>query len=182
MTEAGPKGSRRGRRRGGGARPANGKAEGAANGARKRKRRRRLRADGSGKNGRDQLDRMPPQTAVDGSILGGRMLKTAPAQEVVTEEGPPDAFMLFCAYYLGVTPDDGYQKPNAEELAKRHGMSAEELNKLLVEYEIDPTRVEGSEFDLHGAQLDIRLAPKGISRLETARGFYEEYLAVVGAN
>ena len=43
-------------------------------------------------------------------------------------------FGLFAAYYCGVTPEDGYQKPNIEEIARRHGMTADGIRQLLTRW------------------------------------------------
>ena len=83
-------------------------------------------------------------------------------------EGPPDAFALFCAYHLGITPSDGYQNPQLEEIARRFSMSPKEIRQLLGEFQLDDESIRGSDFDLEGAKLDIRLAPEGISRTEVA--------------
>ena len=116
---------------------------------------------------------MPSDSADDSSVFGGRTLAQA---ERRVSEGSSDAFELFCSYYLGIMPDDGYQKPNIEEIVRRHSMSADEIRELLTEYDLEPQTLKGSAFDLQGAQLDIRLAPQGISRTETARDLYQEYL------
>jgi hypothetical protein len=95
---------------------------------------------------------------------------------VQQQDGPPDAFALFCAYHLGITPSDGYQKPQLEEIARRFNMSPKEIRQLLGEFQLDDDAIRGSDFDLEGAKLDIRLAPEGISRTEAARDLWETYL------
>jgi hypothetical protein len=106
-------------------------------------------------------------------VLGNRVPGERRSRAVA---GPPDAFELFCSYFLGITPDDGYQKPNLEEIARRHGMTAEEIKELLVKLDLEPGVVR-STVDLEGALLDIRVAPAGISRTEIARDFFDEYVA-----
>lgn len=124
---------------------------------------------------------MPPEaSSYDSSILGGRTNRTASTDRRLHVDGPPDAFGLFCSYYLGITPDDGYQKPNLDEIARRHRMTPEQIRELLTEYKLEPATVRSSSFDLEGAQLDIRLAPEGISRTEAARDLYAEYLETLG--
>jgi hypothetical protein len=90
--------------------------------------------------------------------------------------GTPDAFSLFCAYHLGITPEDGYQKPHADEVARRYGLTVDGLRSLLAEHKLDEASIRACRFDLEGAQLDIRVAPEGISRIEMARGLYEDFL------
>jgi hypothetical protein len=107
------------------------------------------------------------------SVLGQRVPQKGRREEL---EGPPDAFALFCAYHLGVTPDDGYQKPSLAETARRYGMKPEEIQQLLAEHQLDRESLANSDFDLEGARLDIRVAPEGISRVEIAREHFQEYL------
>ena len=90
--------------------------------------------------------------------------------------GPPDGFGLFCAYYLGVTPDDRYQKPSLDDTARRYNISASAVQELLAEHRLDTDSLKRSSFDLEGAKLDVRLAPEGISRIEIAREQYGYFL------
>jgi hypothetical protein len=115
----------------------------------------------------------------DSSVLGGRVPKPVEKKQE-REEGPPDAFSLFCAYHLGITASDGYQKPHADEVARRFGLSVDALKSLLAELEIDDASIKKSRFDLTGAQMDIRLAPQGISRTEAAREHFQELLEAMG--
>jgi hypothetical protein len=115
----------------------------------------------------------------DKSVLGGRVPRNS-ERKVLRTDGPPDAFMLFCAYYLGITPSDGYSKPHVEEVARRFSMSPKEIKELLGEHGIDEESMRNSDFDLAGAQLDIRLAPEGISRTEAARDLWQDFLSTKG--
>lgn len=125
------------------------------------------------------INKLPPEASRDdSSILSGRNLDGKSSKSDVNElSGPPNGFGLFCAYYLGVTPDNRYQKPSLDETSKRYGISPEEVEDLLVEHRLDPDTLSNTSFDLEGAQLDVRLAPAGISRIEIARDQYSEYLA-----
>ena len=145
-----------------------------------RQRRKRSKGGGGGRGGnrnyqQSQQDKMPTTGLDDKSVLGGRVPKTQ-ERRGVPSDGPPDAFALFCAYYLGITPADGYHKPNLEEVARRYSMSAKEIRALMQEHQLDEETIRGTSFDLQGAQLDIRVCPEGISRTETARELFEEYL------
>lgn len=123
----------------------------------------------------------PPEHGRDDtSILGGRQPRTG-GRSVYEEGQPPDAFQLFCAYHMGITPDDGYSEPRFEAVARRFGMSAEELREELNKHGLDDQTMRGSSFDLKGARMDMRLAPVGISRTESARELYEEYQECVGS-
>jgi hypothetical protein len=116
------------------------------------------------------------------SILGGRVPRNSDRK--FQEEGPPDAFDLFCAYYLGITATEGYYRPQLEDVARRFNMTSEEIKDLLTQYNLDEESVRRTPFDLAGAQLDIRVAPEGISRIEIARDLYQDFVdakqAVVG--
>jgi hypothetical protein len=117
----------------------------------------------------------------DKSVLGGRMLRSGERKTVPHDGGTPDAFALFCAYYLGITASDGYQKPQLEEVARRFGVSPKEIRELLGQHELDDESIRKVDFDLEGAQLDIRLAPEGISRTEVARDLWEDFLQAKGS-
>jgi hypothetical protein len=142
-------------------------------------RRKRSKGRGNRHGGGGQMQRYMPEPARDeSSILGARMMRPGerrpgPAQP---QNGPPDGFALFCAYHLGITPDDGYQRPQVDEVARRYGLSVESLRSLMAQHRVDEASVRSSRFDLEGAQLDIRVAPDGISRYEMARGLYEDFL------
>jgi hypothetical protein len=173
MTDAGPAGGE-GRRRGKKNR-----------GRQRRKRPKGGRGGGGGGGGgnrnyqQTQQDKMPTTGLDDKSVLGGREPKTQ-ERRGTPSDGPPDAFALFCSYYLGITPSDGYHKPNLEEVARRYSLSPKEVRDLLQEHQLDEESIRGSSFDLQGAQLDIRVCPEGISRVETARELFEEYLELKG--
>ncbi len=146
-----------------------------------RQRRKRSKGGGGGRGGgnrnyqQTQQDKMPTTGLDDKSVLGGRVPKTE-ERRGAPSDGPPDAFALFCAYYLGITPADGYHKPNLEEVARRYSMAPKEVRALMQEHQLDEETIRGTSFDLQGAQLDIRVCPEGISRTETARELFEEYL------
>lgn len=128
-----------------------------------------------GPNRPAQPERYQPEPARDdSSILGSRPIR--PSERRPADEGPLDAFALFCAYYLGVSPDDRYQKPNLEEIARRFGTNPEGVRRLLVDYRIDEATIRKARFDLESAQMDIRVAPEGISRIEIARELYQDLL------
>jgi hypothetical protein len=86
-----------------------------------------------------------------------------------------DAFELFCAYHLGITPDGGYRIQNIHEVARRFGTNAGELRQILSDVGMAADDIVHSGFDLPGAQVDIMVAPEGISRRELARPLYDEF-------
>jgi len=123
-----------------------------------------------------QPERYLPEPARDeSSILGARPLRPS-ERRPVEDAGRFDAFGLFCAYHLGISPDDRYQKPNLDEIARRFGTNPEGIRKALVEFKIDEASIRQARFDIEGAQMDIRVAPEGISRVEIARELFSDYM------
>lgn len=119
---------------------------------------------------------MPQATHPDDrSVLGGRVPRSQD-RRFPQEEGPPDAFALFCAYHLGITPSNGYHKPHPDEVARRFGLSPKELKELLKKFDLDEESIRSTGFDLSGAQLDIRVAPEGMSRIEIARDHFQDFV------
>jgi len=86
-----------------------------------------------------------------------------------------DTFELFCAYHLGITPDGGYRIQNIHEVARRFGTNAGELRQILADRGMAADDIVHSGFDLPSAQVDIMVAPEGISRRELARPLYDEF-------
>lgn len=105
-----------------------------------------------------------------------------PAPNAARASGPSgasagriDAFDLFCAYHLGITPDGGYRIQNIHEVARRFGTNAAELRQILTDLGMAADDIVHSGFDLPSAQVDIMVAPEGISRRELARPLYDEF-------
>jgi hypothetical protein len=83
----------------------------------------------------------------------------------------------FCAVYMGIAEDDGYRPTELPGVAKRFGVSEEELLAYLDEHDLGADCLEQSDFDLESARLDIKVAPEGVSRMELARTLLQEYEA-----
>jgi hypothetical protein len=100
-----------------------------------------------------------------------------PAQQAsgLGERHGIDPFALFCAYHLGITEGDGYRFQNIHQVAKRFGTNAAVIKQLLTDFDMAPETIVHSSFDMASAQVDIMLAPEGISRTELARTLYEEF-------
>lgn len=98
-----------------------------------------------------------------------------PAPAATAAQGTIDAFELFCAYHLGITPEDGYRIQNIHEVARRFGTNAGELRQILADLGMAADDIVHSGFDLPSAQVDIMVAPMGISRRELARPLYDEF-------
>lgn len=86
-----------------------------------------------------------------------------------------DPFALFCAYYLGITADDGYAFQNVHHVAKRFGVSAGVIRQCLQELAMDPDLLLNSDFDLASAQVDVMNVPEGVSRTEVARSYWAAF-------
>ncbi len=160
--------------------PAPSGGDGRRRGKKNRGKKSRNRRSGKGRSNRgnqrhnQQKGYKPPEHGRDDhSVLGGRTPDTGGTQ--LYTDGPPDAFQLFCAYYLGITHDDGYREPRMEEVSRRFQMKPDELREELKKHSLDDQAMRDSGFDLKGAKMDMRLAPEGISRTESARDLFEEY-------
>lgn len=86
-----------------------------------------------------------------------------------------DDFRLFCAYHLGITEDGGYRFQNIHQVARRFGTQAAVIRQLLTEFGMDPDAVVHSDFDMADAQVDVMMAPEGVSRLELAREIFARF-------
>ena len=85
-------------------------------------------------------------------------------------------FDLFCAYHLGIGPDNTYKQTNLNQVAQRFGVDPGVIRQTAKDFGFDPGTMLDKEFDLALAQLDIQVAPDGISKIELAKGIYDEFL------
>ena len=86
-----------------------------------------------------------------------------------------EPFTLFCAYHLGIMEDGGYRFQNVHHVARRFGTNAGVIRQLLAEFRMDPDVIVHSDFDMADAQVDVMMAPEGVSRIELAREIYERF-------
>ena len=93
----------------------------------------------------------------------------------LAERSGIDPFDLFCAYHLGITEDGRYKFQNVHHVARRFRTNAGVIRQLLVDFRMDPDVIVHSDFDLADAQVDVMMAPEGVSRLELAREIYERF-------
>ncbi len=111
-----------------------------------------------------------------GQRFTGDSSPNRPAQPSgLAERHSIEPFALFCAYHLGITEDDSYRFQNIHQVAKRFGTNAGVVKQLLSEFDMDPETIVHSGFDMASAQVDIMLAPEGISRTELARPLFAEF-------
>jgi hypothetical protein len=86
-----------------------------------------------------------------------------------------DAFSLFCAYHLGITEEGGYRFQNIHQVARRFGTNASVIRQLLADFRMDPDVIVHSDFEMADAQVDVMMAPEGVSRVEMAREIYSRF-------
>jgi hypothetical protein len=84
-------------------------------------------------------------------------------------------FDLFCAYHLGITADGGYLFQNLHDVARRFGCSSGVIKQLLQDFAMDPDSLVHSKYDIASAQVDIMVAPAGVSRRELAAQMFAEF-------
>jgi hypothetical protein len=127
-----------------------------------------------GNRPRPRPDARPVQSRPDdrGRSAPARSNAPAPSRAATTRIDP---FELFCAYHLGITTDGGYRIQNIHEVARRFGTNAAELRQILTDLGMAADDIVHSGFDLPTAQVDIMVAPEGISRRELARPLYDEF-------
>lgn len=94
---------------------------------------------------------------------------------------PLEPFTIFGALYLGLTDGDDYRPMQFPDLARRFGVSVGELKNKIHELGLDRDTLRQTGFDLEMAQLDIRVAPEGISRRELAKAWFAELQKVLPA-
>lgn len=85
-------------------------------------------------------------------------------------------FELFCAYHLGIEPGNTYKPANINQVGQRFGVDPATIRQATKKYKFDPESMMDRDFDLALAQLDIQVAPEGVSKTELAKGIYEEFL------
>jgi hypothetical protein len=87
-----------------------------------------------------------------------------------------DPFELFCAYHLGISPQNQYRPSNINDVANRFKVDVGTTRQILKEYGMDSASLLDRDFDMALAQLDIQVAPEGINRTELGRSIFEDFL------
>ncbi len=87
-----------------------------------------------------------------------------------------NAFELFCACYLGITENNNYRKQSIGEVARRFKVSDQEIKKALSEFGLDRDTVQRSPYDMSLAELDMKVAPRGMDKKELARVLFDDFL------
>lgn len=83
-------------------------------------------------------------------------------------------FNLFCAYHLGITRNNTYKFHSVQEVARRFNVSVEEIKHRITELGLETTVLRKLGFDAEMSQLDIKVAPEGVSRRELGRTMWAE--------
>ena len=89
---------------------------------------------------------------------------------------------MFCALYLGITPDERYAPVNADEVRRRFELGDVEFKEFIESHGLTGEDLRRAAFDLESARLDIQVAPPGVSRVELARTLYADFCAARDAN
>ena len=89
---------------------------------------------------------------------------------------------MFCALYLGITPDERYARANADEVRRRFELGDVEFKEFIESNGLTGEDLRRASFDLESARLDIRVAPPGVSRVELARTLYADFCVARDAN
>ena len=136
---------------------------GGPGGRRRRRRRRRGRRTGPENNN-------APQAIIDPTDDRFKTSASAPT-------GPEtlDSFNLFCAYHLGITRNNGYKFQSVREVANRFNTDPATIKRKLKQYGIESDTLRALGFEAEYAQLDIKVAPEGVSRRELAKDIWREY-------
>ncbi len=87
-----------------------------------------------------------------------------------------DPVELFSAYHLGITQNNQYKPQNIHDVARRFRTSPGRIKQALADNGLDSESVMSKDFDMGMAQLDIKVAPEGISKIELGKQLYKEFL------
>lgn len=88
-----------------------------------------------------------------------------------------DPFALFCAYHLGLDPGGRARFAHLHDVARRFGVSSDEVTAALERHGMSAARMLELDFDLASAQLDIEASPPGVDLLSIAQMHWEKFLA-----
>lgn len=87
-----------------------------------------------------------------------------------------DPFALFCAYHLGLDAQGRVRFAHVHDVARRFGVSVDEVNAALEQHGLSAAHLLALDFDLVGAQLDIKASPPGVDLLSIAQMHWEKFL------
>ena len=159
----------------------NDKGPGKGTGRRRRRRRRRGSGSGSGSgtgsgtgggNGnRSQQSNKPVR-------LDPNDCRQWASGKKPTSEGARDEqltpFSLFCAYHLGITRDEGYSFQSLPQVVRRFGMDVAQMKQRIEYFGLETKALEALGFEGKYAQMDIEVAPEGVSRIALAQSMWKD--------
>ncbi len=96
---------------------------------------------------------------------------------------PPDDFLLFAQYHLGLLPDGQAQFSNIGDLARRYGVEVDEVKAWLAAHRIDAATADDTDYDLPGQHAEaqvLALLGDHAATLAFAHTVYGEYRARLG--
>ena len=138
---------------------------------RRRRRRRRRRGGGGGGGSNGNRGQQGNRNRVDPNDC---RLKNTASQEVIEGSDELDAFNLFCAYHLGITSRNQYKFQSIGEVARRFKVDVRAIKRKLTEYGLTTEAINKTGFSIKYAQMDIQVAPEGVSRRELAKYMWDE--------
>ncbi len=148
----------------------NEKAPGKGSGGRRRRRRRRRGGGGGSNNNRNQNNKKTVQ--LDPGDCRQWAGKSGRSAQKGNETLTP--FNLFCAYHLGITADEGYSFQSLSEVARRFNTDVNTVKKRLADYGLETKDLEKLGFEAKYAQMDIQVAPEGVSRRALAQTMWAD--------
>lgn len=87
-----------------------------------------------------------------------------------------DPFALFCAYHLGLDASGRVRFAHLHDVARGFGVSPDVIQAALDEHGMSAARMLELDFDLVGAQLDIKASPPGVDLVSIAQMHWEKFL------
>ena len=90
----------------------------------------------------------------------------------------PDAFQIFCGYYLGLDRDFVAKFFNVHSLAAHYGIDSGELQDLMVQYGMPPEAMRHIDFNIakaHGAAQELVFSGSRDDLIAFARRTFEEF-------
>jgi len=95
----------------------------------------------------------------------------------------PDAFQIFCGYYLGLDREFAAKFFNVHSLAAHYGIDANELQELMTGYKMPPEAMRHIDFNVakaHGKAQDLVFSGTRQDVVEFAKAAFAEFLEAVG--
>ena len=124
----------------------------------------------------DSFDKFTRPSAPSLKPKSGSVKSQPKKNHIISEIDGIKPVDLFSAYHLGITVNDQYKPQNLHDVSRRFRSSPDKIKQILVAYGLDSESVMKKDFDMGMAQLDIKVAPKGISKIELGKQLYEEFL------